>query len=151
MLVVYALIAFVMLAADQLTKMWILGNVNLGETFFKIPHIADFVFVKNTGAAFSLLSGRVSFLSVISIVFCIGVVVYFVWKRPKNPLLCTALSMIFAGAAGNAIDRISYGYVVDFINVSFMNFPVFNIADIAITAGAVMIVVYEVFFNKNNE
>lgn len=151
MLVVYALIVFVILAADQLVKIWIQGNVALGETFFTIPHIADFVFVKNTGAAFSILSGKVSLLSVVSILFCVAVIVYFVWKRPKSPLLCTSLAMIFSGALGNAIDRTVYGYVVDFINVSFMNFPVFNIADIAITVGAGLIVVYEVFFDKNNE
>lgn len=151
MLIVCALIALVLTAADQAVKLWIQGNVTLGETFFKIPHITDFVFVKNTGAAFSILSGKVSLLSAISILFCIGVVVYMIWKRPKSPLLCTALTLIFSGALGNAIDRLAYGYVVDFIRLSFINFPVFNIADIAITVGAGLIVVYEVFFDKKNE
>lgn len=150
MLIVCALIALAITAADQIVKLWIQGNIALGEVFFKIPHIAEFVFVKNTGAAFSILSGKVWLLSAVSIIFCIAVVVYMIWKRPKNPLLCTSLALIFSGALGNAIDRIAYGYVVDFINLSFMNFPVFNIADIAITVGAVLIVVYEVFFDKNN-
>lgn len=150
MLIVCALIALAVTAADQIMKLWIQGNVALGEVFGKIPHIAEFVFVKNTGAAFSILSGKVWLLSAVSMIFCIAVVVYMIWKRPKNPLLCTSLALIFAGALGNAIDRIAYGYVVDFINLSFMNFPVFNIADIAITIGAVLIVVYEVFFDKNN-
>lgn len=150
MLIVCALIALAVTAADQIVKLWIQGNIALGEVFFKIPHIAELVFVKNNGAAFSILSGKVWLLSAVSIIFCIAVVVYMVWKRPKNPLLCTSLALIFSGALGNAIDRIAYGYVVDFINLSFMNFPVFNIADIAITVGAVLIVVYEVFFDKNN-
>ncbi len=150
MLAVYALIAIVITAADQLIKFWIQGNVALGDTFYTIPRIADFVFVKNTGAAFSILSGKVSVLSVVSAVFCICIIVYFIVKRPKNPLLCTSLALVFSGALGNAIDRIAHGYVVDFISVSFMNFPVFNIADIAITVGAVLIVVYEVFFDKKN-
>ena len=81
-----------------------------------------------------------SLLSIISIVFCIAVIIYWIKKKPTHPLLCTSLTMIFSGALANAIDRIFRGFVVDFINATFINFPVFNIADIAITVGAGLLI-----------
>lgn len=146
---IYTIISAVFLIADFLSKYFINNNIALGEKFFSIPYILDFTYVRNTGAAFSMMSGKLSLLSFISIAFCVGVIVYWVIKKPKHPLLCTALSMMFSGALGNAIDRIFYGYVVDFIAVSFVDFPVFNIADIAITVGAVLVIIYLIFFDKD--
>ena len=74
--------------------------------------------------------------------------VYWLLKKPGHPLLCTSVTMMFAGALGNAIDRIFRGFVVDYISLAFMDFPVFNIADIAITVGAVLLVVFVMFFDK---
>ena len=150
MYILCALAALAVITGDRLSKLWIMSNVQLGETFAHLP-LFDFTYVQNKGAAFSMLSGRLGILSVISVLFCIGVVVYFIIKRPKQKLWCTALSLMFAGALGNAWDRIFYGYVVDFIQTNFMNFAVFNIADIAITAGAALMVVYAVFFDKSGE
>lgn len=151
MLLIYSIIAFLIIAFDQIIKFYVQGNIALGETFGKIPYIADFVFVKNTGAAFSMFSGNIIILSVISVLFCIGVIIYCIIKRPKHPLLCTSLTLLFSGAAGNAIDRIMNGYVVDYINLSFVKFPVFNIADIAITIGAVFMVIYIIFYDKDRK
>ena len=149
--IVYAAVAAFILAADQLVKLFITRNFELYECFGSIGRIVDFVHVRNTGAAFSIMSGKVEILSVISIVFCVGVLVYWIKKRPVHPLLCTSLSMLAAGALGNAIDRIFRGYVVDFISLAFVDFPVFNIADMAITVGAVLIIIYVMFFDRENK
>ena len=150
MYLLYALAAAVIIGGDRLSKWWIMSNVQLGETFAHLP-LFDFMYVKNEGAAFSMLSGRLGILALVSIVFCIGVLVYFIVKRPTSKLWCFALTLMFAGAFGNAWDRIFYGYVVDFIETTFMNFAVFNIADIAITVGAALMVVYAIFFDKDSK
>ena len=148
MILLYSIIACIIIASDRFVKIWTQANVALGEKFGGIPHIADFVFVKNTGAAFSMFSGKVSVLSAVSVTFCIGVIIYWIVKKPKNPLLCVSLTLLFSGAAGNAIDRIMNGFVVDYIELTFINFPVFNIADIAITLGAALMVLYVIVFDK---
>lgn len=138
----YVLAAVLIFVFDRLSKAWIMSNINLGQKFWGMDNFLSFIYVRNEGAAFSILSGKLGLLSIISVVFCIGAVVYWVIKKPTDKLLRTALALMIAGAAGNAIDRIAYGYVVDFIATEFVSFPVFNIADIAITVGAVMLVVY---------
>ena len=148
---IYGIIAALIVIADFLTKYFIKSNVALGDVFFSIPKLVDFTYVQNRGAAFSMFSGRVSVLSVVSIAFCVAVVIYWIVKQPRHPLLCTALSMMFAGALGNAIDRVFYGFVVDFIAVKFIDFPVFNIADMAITIGAAVVIIYVIFFDKDTK
>lgn len=148
MTVIYVILAALIIAADRLSKIFTVSAAEVGGKFGEIPYLADFIYVKNTGAAFSMFSGKVSALSVISALFCIGVIVYFIVKKPKSKLMCTALALLFSGAAGNAIDRIANGYVVDFISLKFINFPVFNIADIAITVGAALLVIYMIFFDR---
>lgn len=148
MTVIYAVIALLVVVFDQLAKLWTITNAKLGEKIGEIPFIADFVYVKNTGAAFSLFSGKVEILGIVSVIFCVGVIAYWILKKPKHPILCTSVAMMFAGALGNAIDRITRGFVIDYIDVKFMDFPVFNIADIAITVGAVLLVIYVMFFDK---
>ena len=145
---VYIIIAAVIFVSDRLSKLWILANAELGERFGNIGSLFSFVYVQNEGAAFSILSGRLGILSLISIVFCIAVIVYWIIKKPSNKLLCSALAVMAAGAAGNAVDRIMYGYVVDFIKTDFVRFPVFNIADIAITLGAALVVLYVCIFDN---
>ena len=138
---IYLIGALVIFGADRLSKMWVISNAELGEVFARFGKEFSFMYVQNRGAAFSMLSGRLGLLSIISILFCIGVVVYWFVKKPKDRLLCSALAMMAAGAFGNAVDRVMYGYVVDFIKTEFVDFPVFNIADIAITVGAALIVI----------
>ena len=150
MYIIYALLAALIIAGDRIVKNWIMSNVELGDTFAHLP-LFNFTYVQNEGAAFSILSGRLGILSLISVAFCVGVFVYFIIKKPKHPLWCVSLSMMFGGAFGNAWDRIFYGYVVDFIETTFMEFAIFNIADIAITVGAALMVIWVCFFDKEKE
>lgn len=147
-MILWALIAVLIVAADQISKYLVIKNIGVSDTITVIKGIFDFVYVKNSGGAFSIMNNATWLLALISVVFCIGTVVYFAKCKPKKKSVCLALSLMFAGAAGNAIDRIFRGFVVDFIKTVFMDFPVFNIADIAITIGAVLLVIHIVFFDN---
>lgn len=148
---IWLIISVLLIIADQLLKYFVVSGMSVGDTAFSILNIFDITYVQNKGAAFSILSGKMSVLSVISIVFCIAVIVYWIRKKPTHPLMCTALTMMFAGAFSNAIDRIFRGFVIDYIHTAFIEFPVFNIADICITVGAVLLALYVILFDKDED
>ena len=130
---------------DQLTKYLMFYNKNLfiNKDFllFKLD------FVKNYGAAFNLFSGSRIFLSLISIFFSILLIYLIITKNNLNTFDLYSYSFILGGTIGNGIDRIYKGFVVDFINLNIINFPVFNIADISINIGFIFLL-YSIF--KNN-
>jgi signal peptidase II len=146
---IWFLLTLALILADRVVKSYILNNVSLGETFGSIKYIADFIYVQNTGAAFSILSENTFILSIVSVVFCIAVIIYKIVKKPEHPLLNLTLVLMFSGALGNAIDRIAYSFVVDFISIKWFDFPVFNIADMAIVGGAITAIIYVLFFDKD--
>ena len=147
---IWLILTFAVIISDRAVKSYILNNVSLGENFGSIKYIADFIYVQNTGAAFSILSENTFILSIVSVVFCIAVIIYKILKKPEHPLLNLTLSLMFSGALGNAIDRISYNFVVDFISIKWFDFPVFNIADMAIVCGAITAIIYVLFFDKDD-
>lgn len=142
--------AAVIILLDRLVKLHILNNYTPGTVFGGIPGTADFLYVQNTGAAFSILSSNTPVLSIISILFCIAAVLYWIIKKPSHPMQCLAAVLLFAGALGNAVDRVVYGFVVDFIAIKWFSFPVFNIADMAIVGGAIAAVIYVLIFDKDD-
>ena len=130
---------------DQFTKYLMFYNkklfINKDFLLFKLD------FVKNYGAAFNIFSGSRIFLSLISIIFSI-LLIYLIFRRNTlNSFDLYTYSFILGGTIGNGIDRIYRGFVVDFINLNIINFPVFNIADISINIGLI-ILLYNIF--KNN-
>ena len=130
---------------DQITKYLIFNNY---KTFLnKDLLLFRFDFVKNYGAAFNILSGSRIFLSFISIIFSILLIYLILRKSTLNLFDLYSYSFILGGTIGNGIDRISKGFVVDFINLNIINFPVFNIADISINIGFIFLL-YNIF--KNN-
>lgn len=145
----YYIFALLILIADQVTKIIVSSQFTNATQIKVIPGILNFVYLKNTGAAFSILKDKVDILGIISAVFCIALVIYVCIKKPQGKLRRTSLMLIFSGALGNAIDRIFRGYVIDFIETVFISFPVFNIADIAITVGAVLLIIYVIFFDRD--
>ena len=135
----------VMIALDQVTKLFIVHHFALYERFYVLP-VLDITLAYNKGAAFSFLedaSGWQRWLFT-GLAFAVGIGIL-TWMRRLNGrvqwLLCCALSLILAGAVGNVIDRLRLGHVVDFILVHWNNspFPAFNVADSAITVGAVFL------------
>ncbi len=147
-MVLWCITAVILIGIDQLTKFLIVNNFELYESINIIPELFNFTYVQNTGAAFSILKEHTWILSILSVAFCIGLLIFMFLKKPKSKFLRICLVMIFAGAFGNAIDRLFLGYVVDFIETAFMDFPVFNFADILITVGAVLLIVFELFFER---
>ena len=138
-------ISFFIIIIDQLTKYLIFNN-------YKIFLKQDFIlfrldFVKNYGAAFNIFSGSRIFLSLISILFSIILIYLIFRKNTLNSFDLYSYSFILGGTFGNGIDRIYKGFVVDFINLNIINFPVFNIADISINIGFIFLL-YNIF--KNN-
>ena len=130
---------------DQFTKYLMFYNnkivINKDFLLFKLD------FVKNYGAAFNILSGNRIFLSLISIFFSI-ILIYLILRRNTSTILdLYSYSFILGGTIGNGLDRIMKGFVVDFINLNIINFPVFNIADISINIGFILIL-YSIFKNK---
>ena len=130
---------------DQSTKYLMFYNkkiiINKDFLLFKLD------FVKNYGAAFNILSGSRIFLSLISIIFSILLIYLIFRKNTLNSFDLYSYSFILGGTIGNGIDRIYKGFVVDFINLNIINFPVFNIADISINIGFIFLL-YNIF--KNN-
>ena len=130
---------------DQFTKYLMFYNkklfINKDFLLFKLD------FVKNYGAAFNIFSGSRIFLSLISILFSILLIYLIFRKNTLNAFDLYSYSFILGGTIGNGIDRIYKGFVVDFINLNIINFPVFNIADISINIGFIFLL-YNIF--KNN-
>ncbi len=138
-------IALLVLVADQLSKIWVLQNFELGESIQLLP-VFNFTYARNYGAAFSFLGDAGGWQRWLFTAIAIGVTcVLSVWlsRLQRSQLkLSLALVLIIAGAIGNLIDRSLYGYVVDFLHVYYQewHYPVFNIADCAITIGAGLLI-----------
>ena len=130
---------------DQFTKYLIFYDykkfINKDFLLFRLD------FVKNYGAAFNILSGNRIFLSLISIIFSILLIYLILRKNTLNQFDLYSYSFILGGTIGNGIDRILKGFVIDFINLNIINFPVFNIADISINVGFIFLL-YRLFKNK---
>ena len=150
-MIIWLIISLVLIGADQAIKYLVINNIALTDTIEVIPDVLNIVYVKNTGAAFSILSGRTYILSIVSFVVCVALVWYLIKKKPSSKLLLVSLGMILGGAAGNLIDRVARQFVVDYIEVCFITFPVFNLADMAITIGAALLMIYVIFFDGKND
>lgn len=141
-------LSLVILIADQFSKLMVMGNYRLGESTM-VTGFFNLVRVHNEGAAFSFLAGASGwqrwFLSAIGV----GAAAFIIWMLKSHPgqrLFAFAMSCILAGAVGNVIDRLAHGYVVDFLQFHYAGwyFPSFNLADSAITIGAVAMVLDEI-------
>lgn len=152
----YFIIIAVIVLLDQFVKYLIQANMELNHT---IPIILDFfhiTYIQNKGAAFSILAGRTEILILIPTIVTLLLLAYIVRrKRQDHWVLLLSLSLIVAGGIGNLIDRLSYGYVVDFLD--FRIFPIFNVADIAVSCGCGLLLLYMFFIepklakeDKNN-
>lgn len=129
-------------AFDQLTKYLATTYLKGGEIVEFIPNFIQFRYAENTGMAFSMLSGARWLFVAITTLVCVGVLVYLFSNKCKNLWAYWSLGVIVSGGIGNLIDRALYGFVVDFIEPIFIDFAVFNIADCAVTCGAVVLIGY---------
>ena len=138
-------ISIFIILIDQYTKYLIFYNhkisINKDFLLFKLD------FIKNYGAAFNIFSGSRIFLSLISIIFSTLLIYLILRRNTLNNLDLYSYSFILGGTIGNGIDRIFRGFVIDFINLNIINFPVFNIADISINIGFFFLL-YNIFRNN---
>lgn len=143
MAVVISLLSIAALTAiDQIIKHFVETYLKFEGSITVITDALQWDYVQNTGAAFGILKNSTNLLSIITGVILVAGIIAIVFKKIKNKyLLCTAV-IIISGGLGNLIDRMLRGYVVDFIRVLFIDFPVFNFADILVTCGAMMLLGY---------
>ena len=136
-------------ALDQITKYLVVQNIPLFSEIPAIPGLFRLTYVQNTGAAFSMLQ-NMQWLFLIIFLVLTAAVIYDFWKKamPFSKLERWLIVCIYAGGLGNMIDRFRFGYVVDMIELEFMNFPVFNVADCFITCGCILLIIHLIFFNK---
>ena len=146
-LALWLALALLIVLADQFTKVLILGSYQLGEGT-ALTSFFNLVRVHNTGAAFSFLAGASGWQRWFFVGIGVVAVVVIVWMLKSHPgqrLFSLALSCILGGAVGNVLDRLLYGYVVDFLDFHYagVHFPAFNLADSAITLGASCLILDE--------
>lgn len=144
-----SLFALGIVGVDQLVKYLIVSNIPLFGQVPLVPGIMKLTYVQNTGAAFSMLQGM-QWLFVVIFILLTALLVFEYFKKPmpftKFERFCIAA--VYGGGLGNMIDRVVLGYVVDMFQTEFIKFPVFNVADIFITCGCILLMVHIAFFNK---
>ena len=147
----YLFISLFVVLADQGLKNYIVSNYTVGEVHQIIPGILSFNYLQNDGAAWNILTGQVWLFYAISVI-AIAVCLYFLFnKKYKNALFDVGLALVLGGIIGNFIDRLHLKYVVDMLQLDFINFNIFNIADSAITTGVLIIFIYLIFFADKDD
>jgi signal peptidase II len=135
--VIFVVVALTVFALDRITKSLVAAQVSYGTEVNVIGHVVGITNVRNSGAAFGFAPAGAGFFLIASVVVAIGLVVY-VARNPGSEWNNAVLGLILGGTLGNGYDRIVYGTVTDFINFHF--WPVFNVADSAISVGVVLLI-----------
>lgn len=148
LLVVYFLISALLVGFDQWSKYLTVQNISLGETKEFIPGFLSLTHLRNTGAAWSLLEGKMIFFYVITVIVSVVIIYLLIKNYKKSVWYSVGLSFVLAGAIGNFIDRVRLGYVVDMLQTDFMNFPIFNVADSTLVVGVICIFIYLILDEK---
>lgn len=147
----FFLLAALIVAADQGVKYLVRANIALGQHVSFLPGVMDLTFVKNTGAAFSMLEEHTWLLTLLSGVVAVILAVLLARRILPHWFGQLALGLLLGGAVGNFIDRLLLGYVTDMFAAAFVNFPVFNVADIAVVVGGVLLCFHVILFMKDED
>lgn len=149
MFIFYFLI-IILVIIDQASKWWTVQNIDLHQVIEVIPNILSLTYIQNTGAAWSILEGKMMFFYIVTIIV-VAVLLYELHKHWQDSrLFAVGISFIIGGALGNFIDRLLLKYVIDMIKLEFIDFPIFNLADTWLTVG-VIIVLFYILFDKDEE
>lgn len=122
--------------SDQLLKFWVLKNLELYDSAYTLAPLFEITRAHNTGVAFSLFASQSETLKFLITVVVIFIAYFIVNNLPASLLLKTAYALLFGGALSNLVDRFMHGFVVDYINFLFIDFPVFNLADAMLNVAA---------------
>lgn len=158
----WSILFVILTAADRITKIMAYNNLKDNDSVVVIKGFLSFTYVENKGAAWGIMSGRINLLAIATIIIIPFLIFLFIraWKSKKYfdlkksrylTILQLDMILLLAGAVGNFIDRILMGFVVDFFQFTFIDFPVFNVADCYITAGAFIFVIIYIFVFKSDE
>ena len=147
------LFTVILIVLDQLSKVCAVKNLADGKTVWLIKNVLCFHYLENTGAAFSILEGKMNFFFVVTPIVCLLIcfVYYKMYKLEKYGPLQIICIFVMAGAIGNYIDRISNNYVVDFIYFSLIDFPIFNVADIYVTCAVIVLIILIMAYYKEED
>lgn len=151
--VYYYLIAAIIIAIDQVTKWYIVKNLELGENITIIENFLYITSHRNKGAAWGILQGQMWFFYIVTAVVIVGMIYYIQKYTKENKVMGVALGLMLGGAIGNFIDRIFLKEVVDFINTYIFSydFPIFNVADSALCVGVILLFIHMLFFEGKQE
>ncbi len=141
--VLFSVIVYIIL--DQVTKSLAVDHLKGKPSFVIIPNVIRFTYVENRGAAFGSFADSRWVFMVVSSVAIVAIIAYLLYDRKLSRLSLLSLSFILAGGIGNMIDRVSLGYVVDFIDFYLIDFAVFNVADSFVTVGCILLIAILIF------
>ena len=142
----YFLLAAALVVLDQVVKLLVRHNIPLGGSITLIPGVMDLSYVQNTGAAFSLFQEHTWVLAVVSLVVAVLLILALIKKIFTRPWGVISLAVVLAGAVGNLIDRVFLGFVTDMFATTFVNFAVFNVADVGVVLGGVLLCLHLIVF-----
>ena len=152
--VLFCAVAIIWLLVDRISKLACNGHAPGDVMLSNVLGLFEFKLAHNTGAAWSIMSNSTVLLGVFSVVVCAALAGYlFIARKGRAHIFeVLGLALVFAGGLGNAYDRFFYGHVVDFIHTTFMDFPVFNVADIGVTCGVVLFIAGSmIYLNESDE
>ena len=133
--------AALLVAADQITKGLIVDNFYIGQSVTVIPNVLNFTYIHNPGAVFGILKNHPWVFNTVTIIAVIGALIVLTSGRVGKKSYIWAIGLVISGGVGNMIDRLSLKYVVDFIEITFINFPyVFNVADCCVVIGCCIVI-----------
>lgn len=146
----YYLLSFIIVLIDQVSKYLTQAYVDLGQQIEWIPGLLSVTHIHNTGAAWSILEGQMWFFYIVTVIVVV-MIIYYMQQMKDQPLLKTGLAFILGGALGNFIDRLLHQYVIDMIQLDFIDFPIFNLADTALTIGVILLFIQYIFLDRQEK
>lgn len=147
----YLLISLFAVIGDQTLKLYIAHNFKVGESRPLIPHLISFYYLRNNGAAWNIFPGQMLLFYLISVVAIIVALYYLLNSKYQSKTFNIGLALVLGGIIGNFIDRLRLHYVIDMIELDFVNFNIFNIADSCITVGIILIFIYLLFIDGKDK
>jgi len=144
-LAVFSVVAALTLLVDQSTKALVRANLQLSESIPLLEGVFHLTYLKNPGAAFGLMPGALSLFIATYVIVIAGTVLFWAKARPTTIWVVVALALFTAGATGNFIDRVSVGKVTDFLDFTLVDWPIFNVADVGIVVGILLLVLWVLF------